>query len=103
MRSQFAAIFRFGSLHSFSITRLVITTSLGLLLVALSFRITIASGLMDSPEPDHQLLLNGNFEQRNLNSWGKQGGTVAAENCCGQHETPFWGKGATGPYGDPLL
>lgn len=49
-------------------------------------------------QPGAQKLVNPDFEQGTMNGWGWQGGGWAGvENCCGQHETAFWGKG-TNPY-----
>ncbi len=49
-------------------------------------------------QPGGQMLVNPDLEQGTFNGWSWQGGGWAgAENCCGQHNTAFWGNG-TNPY-----
>ena len=47
--------------------------------------------------PSNNLLGNSDFEAGPANWVAGGGGIAAVETCCGQHETPFWGKNPS-PY-----
>lgn len=52
----------------------------------------------DDPLGTVNLIQNPSFES-GWQNWSRQGGAVYAESCCGQHETPFFGRNSSSsPY-----
>jgi hypothetical protein len=49
-----------------------------------------------SPSVGGNLIVNGDFEW-GPSSWATQGYWAGIENCCGQHDTPYWGYGRSDP------
>ncbi len=67
---------------------------LSLLFLSLFFPLLVQA----AAQPSNQKLQNADFEAGNMTGWAWQGsGWGGVENCCGQHETPFWGKNGN-PY-----